>query len=83
MSETEVTKVYAFYYRGNNILSVRSNVVGEFNSSKEEKLMIVDDKNSRLLNKNDNFELNDTKYRIIDLGNSFDLYFEVTVERVT
>lgn len=83
IGDVEVCKVHGFYYRGNNILRVQANVVGEINTSKEEKLMVIMDDNTELLKKGDTFTLNNVKYKLLDLGNSFDLYYDITLERLS
>lgn len=79
----DVCKLHGFYYRGNNILKVNTNTAGQVNSSKEEKLMVIIDGNTEQIRKGDVFSLGGIKYKIIDLGNSFDLYYDITLERVT
>lgn len=79
--EETVAKMFGFYYRGNNILQVKSNIAGITNSSKEEKLMMILNGDSRNVKVGDTFNLNDIEYRIIDLGNAFDLYYDITLER--
>lgn len=80
--EQIVCKVFGFYYRGRSILSIKSNIAGETNTSKEEKLMILIDSNSKDIKKGDTFTLNDNKYKLLDLENAFDLYYDITLERV-
>lgn len=78
----EVCRPLGFYYRGRSMLKTFTNVAGTNSIAQEEKLMIVIDDESKKIKKGDKVKINDTSYKLADLGNSFDLYFDITLERV-
>lgn len=83
ISEADVVTIEGFYYRGNNQLSVKYGISGEVKSDKSEKLMVIIDDKSELIKEGDYFYMDNNKYEIIDMGNSFDLYYDITLKKVT
>lgn len=79
---SRICDCYGFYYRGDNIAKQIVKIAGETNVTREEKLMIIKDYNTEDIRQGDYLKMDGINYRIFDLGNSFDLYFDISLERV-
>lgn len=80
--EIIVTTLKAYYYKGNQSININLQVVGEIKSSNQEKLMVIINENSELIEESDYFTLDGIKYAIADIHNSFDVYYDITLKRV-
>lgn len=80
--ESEVTIVTGFFYKGSQSLNINISTAASITTGRNEKFLVVYDTEGQKIKENDFFTLNDIKYKIIDLGNLFDIYLDMTLERV-
>lgn len=81
--EIVIAYVRAFYYKGSNGLSIGLELQGEIKTNKSEKLMMSINREAAKLKAGDTFMLNGIKYELSDISNSFDLYYDITLKKVS
>ena len=80
--EKTVCEVQGYYYKRNKVVNLSIGNSGEITTNHRDKLLVVCDEDSLLIKPDDFFHINDVKYKIIDLGNTFDVVFDMSIERV-
>ena len=82
VGETFVVKLTGQYYKGrNSFITLNLSDSGSVKSKQQEKFMAIIDENSLLVQEGDFFVLGGTRYKIVDLGNTLNVYFDFSLER--
>ena len=82
VGETFVVKLTGQYYKGrNSFITLNLSDSGSVKSKQQEKFMAIIDDNSLLVQEGDFFVLSGTRYKIVDLGNTLNVYFDFSLER--
>lgn len=76
---TELTGQYYDKQKGVYI-NVSMGESGAVKDKNKEKFMTIINENSLLVKENDFFELKGKRYKITDLGNTMDIYFDFSIE---
>jgi len=77
-----VTEIEGYYSLGKNLIAINYTDGGAINSNYNEMLSVMVDKESKKIQKDDYFNLNDVKFRIVHIQNVMDIYLDLTLERV-
>ena len=80
--EEVVTEVLGLYFKEKKTIRLSVEEKGAVKVEHEEKLMVSKSQESLLIQEHDYFELNGIKYEIIDLGDTFGIYYDMTLKRV-
>lgn len=80
--EEDVATVTGFFYTGSQTLNINITTGASVTTGKSEKFLVVYDTEGQKIKENDYFTLNGIKYKVIDLGNLFDICLDMTLERV-
>lgn len=82
IGEEVVISVKGFYHESNNQMGNRVSDKGKVKVDKQKFLMVVYDENTVKIKENDYFVLDNSKFRIIDLGNQnrLNIYFDMLLE---
>ena len=71
-----------YYNKGSSFVVLSTDTSGSTKSRQQEKFMVVIDEESMKVKEGDYFTLKGIKYKITDLGNTMDVYFDFSLERV-
>lgn len=79
-----VTEITGQYYdkSGGVYINLSTKEAGTIKDNKREKFMVVVDDNSNKIKEGDFFTLNGVSYFITDLGNTMDVYYDFSLERI-
>ncbi len=80
-----VCTLKGYFHKGKsslNINLVNISDAGRVIGNKAEYLMIILDKEGQLVQEEDFFEIKGKKYKIVDLGNNFDIYNDMLLKRM-
>lgn len=77
-----VCTIKCYYYKNNLKLTLAFSEAATINHGNEDKLLVVVNDESKKIQKDDYFILDNVKYKIIELGNVEDIIFDMSLERM-
>lgn len=79
--EALVTIIKGYYHKGSSFIGINITEGAKVTTNRTEMLMIVLDEEGQKVQEGDFFTLNSVKYEIVDLGNNFDIYNDMSLKR--
>ena len=82
VNDLYVCTVKGYYYKNNLKITFISADAASLNKGYEDKLLVVNNDESKKMRKDDYFTLDGVKYKILELGNVEDIVFDMSIERM-
>lgn len=82
VNDLYVCTIKGYYHKNNLKLTLSFGEAATVNHGNEDKLLVVVNDESKKIQKDDYFILDNVKYKIIELGNVEDIIFDMSLERM-
>jgi len=82
VNDLYVCTIKAYYYKSTVKITLQSNESASLNTGHQDKLLVMNNDESKKIHKDDYFTLDDVKYKILELGNVENIVFDMSLERM-
>lgn len=80
VNDLYVCTIKAYYYKDNIRIMLQSDEPTSLNTGYEDKLLVMNNDESKKIKRYDYFTLDDVKYKIIELGNVENIVFDMSLD---